>query len=345
MPLTRRGFLGRVTALASGGITAALIDQATRRAFAGKPNLALIGCGGRGAELARGWNQRHFRPLVALYDAVPARAEALAQEVGGSAVLAWQSLLEAPNLPALIIATPDDTHFAIAQAAIAAGKDVYLETPVVGPQDDLRSLVERDIEQRVHIGIDDPLFSESIQFHNFRDYGPIRHAQFHDRVNTRNAYLHAPDWQRDPARSFGPAASRVYRKALAYHLMVGCEIGLRDATLQHDGGPGRVPEHVVLSLHYENGCTAVFSASPNALAPQADMVRYAAGCMELLGEGHYRFTDDNGRVRKFSVDEHLHETFQQSANIWYQGVEHGAAAFCPLHHAIPIHNAFAKALA
>jgi len=342
MALTRRGFLGRVAAGASGVVGASLFPNISAGAVM-PTQIGLIGCGERGSSLARELS-RESRSLIALYDAVPARAEALAREVNANTVHAWQALVDSPNIGALIIATPDDTHLPMAHAAIAAGKHVYLEMPAVGPHDNLRALVEEDHENRIQFGIDDPLLCSLIEFWDFRVYGPIRHAQFHDRANTRNANLHAPEWQCDPERSFGPAASRVYTKALAY-LVAGSTSALCDATVQHDGGSGRVPEHVVLSLHNVDGSTAVFSAAPHATAPQADIVRYAKGCVEFLGGGHYRYTDELGRMESIAREPTLANVPESMLLPWQYYIANHGKAFIPLDQSLKIHDAFAKALA
>ena len=65
--------------------------------------------------------------LAGVCDAVPARAEALAAEVGGVA-LGWEDLLAACD--AVVIASPAGTHHAAAAAALRAGRHVLVEKPV-----------------------------------------------------------------------------------------------------------------------------------------------------------------------------------------------------------------------
>lgn len=344
MALTRRVFLGRVAAGASGAMAAGLLSPLLAGATV-QPRIALVGCGARGATLAQWLNARDNAALVAVYDTESARAEILATTSGARAVSAWQALIDDQSIAGLIVATPDDTHLPIALAAAAAGKSIYLETPAVGPQDDLRALLAGDPRQQIQVGADDAQLWALVQHAAFRACGPVRHAQFHDRVNTRTANLHAPAWQRDPARTFGVAAARVYHKALAYHRLLGIGLGLRDASLQHDGEPGRVPEHVVLSLRYENGSSAIFCASPHAMAPQADVIRFAAGCAELFGGGQCRVSDDDGRVQDLGGAAGHGAASAPALLAWCGAIRHGDAAVLPLHHALPIHEAFVKALA
>jgi predicted dehydrogenase len=65
--------------------------------------------------------------LTGIHDRDAARAQALATETNTSA-LAWDALLAASD--ALVIATPAETHFALAEAALRAGKHVLVEKPI-----------------------------------------------------------------------------------------------------------------------------------------------------------------------------------------------------------------------
>ena len=62
-------------------------------------------------------------------DAVPAAADALAA-AHGARVNATEAILDDPGIDAVLIATPTDTHAALIEAAVAAGKAVLCEKPV-----------------------------------------------------------------------------------------------------------------------------------------------------------------------------------------------------------------------
>ena len=53
----------------------------------------------------------------------------------------YREVLDDKSVDAVIIATPDHWHVRIAVAALAAGKDVYLEKPMVHTNDEARQLV------------------------------------------------------------------------------------------------------------------------------------------------------------------------------------------------------------
>jgi len=65
--------------------------------------------------------------FVGLFDPDQARAEAVAKEAK-TAVFSWPALLDACE--ALVIAAPAEAHFAVAEAALLAGKHVLVEKPI-----------------------------------------------------------------------------------------------------------------------------------------------------------------------------------------------------------------------
>ena len=53
----------------------------------------------------------------------------------------WQALVADPGVEAVVIASPQDTHRAIAEAAIALGKPVFCEKPLADTLEDARAMV------------------------------------------------------------------------------------------------------------------------------------------------------------------------------------------------------------
>ncbi len=54
----------------------------------------------------------------------------------------WQTLVTDPKVDAVVIASPQDTHRAIAEAAIALGKPVLCEKPLADTLEDSRAMVQ-----------------------------------------------------------------------------------------------------------------------------------------------------------------------------------------------------------
>ncbi len=68
--------------------------------------------------------------LVAIADAVPEKADALATATGATAYHDHQALLEHPGLTAVVVATTIGTHAELARAALLAGKHVLVQKPM-----------------------------------------------------------------------------------------------------------------------------------------------------------------------------------------------------------------------
>lgn len=135
--VSRRQFLGRTAQNAAGlaagfvGLTAATgatSDTAPVR-------LGMIGVRRQGKKLAMEFAKLPGATVAALCDidqSVLERAGKDVAELGASAAAEsdFRRLLDNPGIDAVVIATPDHSHVAIAVAALRAGRDVYLETPV-----------------------------------------------------------------------------------------------------------------------------------------------------------------------------------------------------------------------
>lgn len=119
------------------------IPQAKPRAALGPDdvvNIAVIGTGGMGTGHAEAFarNARDGRPvrLVALCDLCDPRvanAKARVDKVQGSDITTYRrhdEVLARPDIHGVLIATPEHWHGRMAEEAIKAGKDVYVEKPM-----------------------------------------------------------------------------------------------------------------------------------------------------------------------------------------------------------------------
>lgn len=134
--VSRRQFLGR-TAQNAAGLAAGIVGlAATAGAGIGEPvRLGVIGVRRQGKKLATEFAKLPGAAVVTLCDvdeAVLGRAVKDVTELGGAARPEgdFRRLLDDSRVDAVVIATPDHSHVAIALEALRAGKDVYLETPV-----------------------------------------------------------------------------------------------------------------------------------------------------------------------------------------------------------------------
>ncbi len=145
-------------AVAAGGVVAVRRPQqvpaAGFRAANSRPNIALIGAGGRGMHLAR--DAQRFGPIVAVCDADSDHAEkAKAFFSGKPAVYQdYRRLLDRRDVDVVLNATPDHWHTIINIATLQAGKDLYTEKPLTLTIDEgkiLRRVVEQS-GQIVQVG-------------------------------------------------------------------------------------------------------------------------------------------------------------------------------------------------
>ena len=141
--VTRREFVGAAAA-ATAGFT--ILKPST--VFGTQANsavrLGLIGCGGRGTVVTRSFLQNSGAILTAAADIFQdqldkskANLDAFSAKLGKPAIAhtfkgagACQQLLACKEVDAVYIATPPYFHPAQLEAAVAAGKHVYLEKPV-----------------------------------------------------------------------------------------------------------------------------------------------------------------------------------------------------------------------
>ncbi|MCR2784989.1 MULTISPECIES: Gfo/Idh/MocA family oxidoreductase [unclassified Microbacterium] len=94
-------------------------------------NVAVIGAGYWGPNLARNFRASADWNLVAICDLDQERARGVADSVGGVPITSdLAELLRDPIVDAVAIATPARTHHAIVLAALAAGKHVMVEKPL-----------------------------------------------------------------------------------------------------------------------------------------------------------------------------------------------------------------------
>ena len=137
--MTRRTFLNATGAAAAaaalGGLSLPAAHAQQVKGANERPNVALIGCGGRGRFVIRVMVEEAGANCVALCDLSDKRIEQCwqflseAQKVKPRFETDYHKILEAKDIDAVIIATPDNWHAPLTIMACQAGKDVYCEKP------------------------------------------------------------------------------------------------------------------------------------------------------------------------------------------------------------------------
>lgn len=146
--ITRRGF--NKASAAAAGLTILANSKSVRGAPANeKVVLGLIGCGGRGPHLAKGFLERGDCEFAYLADVdsakLTSRVGPIAAGQGGKApqqVQDFRQILDDQSLDAVVIATPDHWHAPATVWSCQAGKDVYVEKPITHSCWEGRKMVE-----------------------------------------------------------------------------------------------------------------------------------------------------------------------------------------------------------
>jgi len=92
--------------------------------------LAVLGCGGMGASLARAASTLDLATVTHAYDPQADRARALAEELGAQASSELDTALAAEDVDAVFVAGPNYTHRDLTVRAAHAGKHVFCEKPM-----------------------------------------------------------------------------------------------------------------------------------------------------------------------------------------------------------------------
>lgn len=92
-------------------------------------SIGLLGCGRIGHVHALSLSQIKNARLTAVADAVPEAAAALGEEYGAE-VRSAEDIISAPDIDAVIVATPTTFHYDQIHALAAAGKAIFCEKPI-----------------------------------------------------------------------------------------------------------------------------------------------------------------------------------------------------------------------
>src|SRR5436190_1208771 len=105
-----------------------------------RPKIAVLGCGYWGQNLVRNFFELGSLDLICdTAEAGRARARETAPTV--EVLDNFETVFKREDIKAVVLATPADTHFLLALAALRAGKDVLVEKPLALTPDNGAELV------------------------------------------------------------------------------------------------------------------------------------------------------------------------------------------------------------
>ncbi len=105
--------------------------------------IGIIGCGYWGPNLVRNFSGIPGTRVKTISDLRIGRLDGIVQSYPGIAITTdFQEVLDDPEIDAVVVATPVETHFTIAEAALRAGKHVFVEKPLTRNAAEAWALVE-----------------------------------------------------------------------------------------------------------------------------------------------------------------------------------------------------------
>lgn len=117
--------------------------------------VALVGFGYWGPNLARNFAAQKDARLVSICELQPNRAEEAARRFPQARITSdYASILAAPEVHVVLIATPVSSHFELARQALLAGKDILVEKPFTQTVAQAEELVALGEAQGRIVGVD-----------------------------------------------------------------------------------------------------------------------------------------------------------------------------------------------
>ncbi len=108
--------------------------------------IGIIGLGIMGKQYARVFSEHPLSKVVAVCAKVPEQVEEARQRYGAAGYLEHREMLERDDLDAVVVATPDAHHFALARDVLESGRHVMVEKPlttVTAEADELNRIARR----------------------------------------------------------------------------------------------------------------------------------------------------------------------------------------------------------
>lgn len=278
--INRRRFLATSAAAAAG------LATGHRRVRADSPpRVGLIGCGAGGQAIAETLASKDAPlRLVAVCDTDGARRVRLASQTGAAALSVWEDMLSRSDIEAVIIATPDDQHLAMATAAADAGKAVYLLPMAVVHAADARALrsrcasrgtllyvgmegqhVDRWANAAAALGADAP----SPRWIHVTCAGPSGETSGH--------------WSHQRDRSLGAAAREIFNTLypMQYHFGLGAPVRMTALGGVFGGAQRETLNALSVTACYSCGSTASITCGPGAASPLPPVLRGDWGALSL----------------------------------------------------------------
>ena len=158
--------------------------------------VGVIGCGLIGRRRAEAANLHDDSRCVAVADIESGAAAKVAAGCGARVERDWQSLVHAPDIDVVCVATPNGFLAEIAVTALHAGKHVLLEKPMGRCVAEARSIVEAAEKARRNVKVG---FNHRYHPAIARAHRELRDGTIGDAINARTRYGHGgrPGYERE----------------------------------------------------------------------------------------------------------------------------------------------------
>ena len=238
---------------------------------------AVIGYGSWGREIAATLGRTGRANVSAIVDHFPlmlARAEREVPEA--TRHTDYREVLDNPDIPCVMVATPTHHHRQIVLDALDAGKHVYCSAPLASTIDDARAIA------RAAEAASGQIFQSGLSLRSHPQYrsvfgfirsGAIGRAtmvksQWHEKISWRRASATAEraeelNWRLDPALSLGLVGEIGIHQIDSASWILGGQptaaAGFGSVTLWNDGR--EVPDTVQTVIDFDGGVRMVFDAT------------------------------------------------------------------------------------
>ncbi len=261
-------------------------------------NFAIIGCGGitlqnhlPGLALCPGVK------VVALCDADPACLEKARQQTGvATATTAWEEVVKRDDVHAVIIATPNVFHPAIAIAAARTGKHVLCEKPLALNYADAKAMAGAAEQSGIrHMTAFTYRFVPSMRYlHHLIQQGELGQPYHYRSCRLQDWGTRNLGWrQQKRLAGTGELGDMLsHRIDFAHHLigpMTRLVANTKNLSPLRDGAPNDTEDWVAILAEFKNGTTGVLESSK--LASGRNESWRSLDYVEINGsEGTYEFT-------------------------------------------------------
>ena len=239
--------------------------------------LGHIGVGAMARVRAKAFLERRDVRIVVGWSRSQESLEGYRKLTGAHGTCTWRRVIEDPNVDAICVGTPTNTHAQFALAAIEAGKHVLVECPAAGDMADLDGMAQAAERSNVVLYIGSNYrFDRAAQAiaYGTTNLGDVRLVQ-----GDSSWQPHASSWFWDRALSGGVfPCVHLYQLALFHCLGQAQWI---EATF------GGEPSYGVAKVRYENGAIGIVTGGFHKHGTNQFLVIGSEGMMRQEPDGHF----------------------------------------------------------